>query len=81
MVLVYLFAAIAVASATALSALVAGATFGAALWLYTVAGMVTLLCLPLLMKSIELACAWFHGLRGESGTQELRLIEYHGESS
>ncbi|MEX0340637.1 MAG: hypothetical protein AB3N11_16550 [Arenibacterium sp.] len=79
MVLAYLLAAIAVAGATALSALLAGATFGTALWLYAGTGMATLLGLPILIKSYELAAGLLNFARAESGTQELRLIEYHGK--
>ena len=81
MVLVYLFAAIAVAGATALSALLAGVTFSAALWLYAITGMLTLLGLPLLIKSFEVVCDMINVGRTGNSSQELRLIEYHGKNS
>ncbi|MEX0280705.1 MAG: hypothetical protein AB3N13_05885 [Arenibacterium sp.] len=81
MVLVYLLTAIVVASTTALSALLTGATFGTALWLYSATGMIVLLGLPLLMKGYEMASSIALLFRTAESKEELRLIEYQHPGS
>ncbi|MEX0340909.1 MAG: hypothetical protein AB3N11_17945 [Arenibacterium sp.] len=82
MILVFLLTAIAIASITAFVALLTGATLLGALWLYVVTGMATLLGLPLLLKSYEVAVTLLGYARANTkGEQELRLIEYQGNSS
>ena len=77
MILVSLIVAIAVAGISALSALLTGATFTNALAIYAFSGMLTMLGLPLLLKSVALVSGILGHARAAEGETELRLIAYH----
>lgn len=77
-VLVSLIAAIAVASTTAVIAILTGATLASAASMYALSGMMVMLGMPLILKSIELVSALLGFARAGAQEDELRLLEYHG---
>lgn len=78
MLLVSLITAIAIASATAVVAIMTGATLASAFSLYVLSGMVVMLGMPLFLKSVELAAGILGLERAGAKEDELRLLEYHG---
>lgn len=78
MLLVSLITAIAIASTTAVVAIMTGATLASAFSLYVLSGMVVMLGMPLFLKSVELAVGILGFERAGAKEDELRLLEYHG---
>lgn len=78
MLLVSLITAIAIASTTAVVAIMTGATLASAFSLYVLSGMVVMLGMPLFLKSVELAVGILRFERAGAKEDELRLLEYHG---
>jgi hypothetical protein len=76
--LVSLITAIAIASTTAVVAIMTGATLASAFSLYVLSGMVVMLGMPLFLKSVELAVGILRFERAGAKEDELRLLEYHG---